>query len=369
MAKSKRIIVTICAVLITFVMCTVSANAMDINSYENGTDNLYVSTTPISHITFIQNTINSTEINYVGGTPMQSFVATSNGEYAFPEYLETPILNGEEQVQFQLSYNISDWQGNIPETLWMGMNGLNTQYFGTTITNNNIEQRVLIAQLSGGDFIYERSLFDVSGNGIRINWNENNTSELTAQNNFIITFLTTRQDANGYVSIIPITIEGSQQYQYGEVIEGQITYTTIPLVFSEEAVDEAIRVSTVIDDETKAQLYNAEYFYVESYRTTFSVSENLIEEYDFRIIQRFKETTYPPQDIAIYEYPFVDWMESLPSARMPEPVAFNLLETIIENLDGALSVPIIGELSIGWILWICVAIGALFGILKYFAGG
>ena len=47
----------------------------------------------------------------------------------------------------------------------------------------------------------------------------------------------------------------------------------------------------------------------------------------------------------------------------------DFFEWLIIAVDGFLSAPIIGIISLGEILWFCVGIGILFAVLKYFAGG
>ena len=47
----------------------------------------------------------------------------------------------------------------------------------------------------------------------------------------------------------------------------------------------------------------------------------------------------------------------------------DFFEWLIIAVDGFLSAPIIGIISIGEILWFTIGIGILFAVLKYFAGG
>lgn len=52
-----------------------------------------------------------------------------------------------------------------------------------------------------------------------------------------------------------------------------------------------------------------------------------------------------------------------------DEVKLNVMGTIVDNLNAVLKLEILGNVTLGFVVWLCVAIGALFGILKYFAGG
>lgn len=55
-----------------------------------------------------------------------------------------------------------------------------------------------------------------------------------------------------------------------------------------------------------------------------------------------------------------------------EPVeipADSFLSWLSKAVGGFFSIPIFGAISLGAILWFCIGLGALFGVLKYFAGG
>ena len=369
MAKSKRIIVTICAVLITFVMCTVSANAFQISTL-NGDAVAFIPITTL-HLNY-QVDENEASVGKLGGVEisppnMSNINISTNYVEPFsytitPQFPTTSILYDRDD-EFAVDMTIiqsttNDTTGrNI--TSW-GFINVNTETYGRETSYSSGDKiNLLSVSLIGSDFVFNREYFDYTNNVIvYTDSTKSYDNNLNSELNYTITFIVPTEQTDGTIALIPISINSQVYYSYSTTQN----VNTFPLFLEESDLDNAIRSNSNLTTSQKEYMLNADNFYVEKFIQSFDIPE-VDNQYQGTVIQ-----TYGHKSVYATNTNFTKMINELPTGN-PQIGEFNLLATIMSNLDGALSVPIIGELTIGWIVWICVAIGALFGILKYFAGG
>lgn len=359
MAKSKRIIVTICAVLITFVISTVSANAFQTIEDPPATT-YFKSTIPFEFFALNYNTATEWSYDMVDtyvnvSLPMSQFDSVDGIDH-MESYISAPLGNDGPIDTMIFPYHVISNENDVIDntqiitTEW-DLSQLDTSLWGTM---DSLGNRVLNVDLRANEFWISKSELSESVFEITL---LNDTSAQTEVHLIGTLYFIITNDANNKVIIEELSMTSINQY------DGTYTFDAM---FSLENVRTAINTSSR-SSEMKQKMLDCDNIFVQSLTLRFQVPKSsAFEFYPVVINQQFKRADH----FTNYDSPMESVINNLPTfSNNADGNAFNVLPVIMTNLDNALSTPIIGELTIGWIVWICVAIGALFGILKYFAGG
>ena len=370
MAKSKRVLATVCAVLVVLAVCTVCVGAYGISA-GGGTFNA-VATLPIDMLSLNyqvdEHDANVGELGYVDVSPPTLFeyeLARQYGPYSYgvkPKFPDTSIFYGrDDEFVVDLTINQSTTTENpIKNITSWGLHNLNTATFGRQVSIiSGGTMNFLTVKMGGNDFVFKREYFDYTNNiVITTGSNLENNFPRETQTIFTVTFIVPTEQDDGSIALLPVSITDDVYYDSNS----SQTVANLPLFITEADLNNSIRSANHVTTAQKEYMLNCEYFYVDGYIRSFSVPE-IDGQYKASVIQ-----TYIHKSVYAENTSFKSMINNLPTGDR-QVSDFNLLGTVVSNLDDALSIPIIGDLTIGWIVGICVAIGALFGILKYFAGG
>lgn len=369
MAKSKRVLVSVFAFLIILGVCTVGVGAFETTT---GVIHNAVAIVPIDILSLSyqvdESGANVGQLGYVDISPPTlgdyelGSLSQPNSYSVTPKFTETSQFYGrDDEFAIDLTINQSTTTQNpIKNITSWGLHNVNTATYGreTSLVSGGT-MNFLSVRLIGNDFVFKREYFDYTNNIVITTGSsiENNFPRET-QTIFKITFIVPTVQADGSIALLPVSITDDVYYDSNS----SQTVANLPLFITEADLNNSIRNADNITTAQKEYMLNCEYFYVEGYTRSFSVPE-IDGHYQASVIQ-----TYIPNSVYAENTSFKSMINNLPTGDR-QVSDFNLLGTVVSNLDDALSIPIIGDLTIGWIVGICVAIGALFGILKYFAGG